>query len=171
LALVFIAIAILVLVGVPLWSAARSKRDPGATTALPRSDAARTLTSLRPGEPVEETFQHPDGELYLGVRRSRERERVKPPLVLRHAVPMQWMDSAPARVRFTQDRPDVFDPELLPKWDLPSDADMLTISDYEGTELAVLPVPGGFSEIHVLVKRKGVTPRVVVYLVSAGREA
>lgn len=131
---------------------------------------SRDLGVLRPGAPVEDTFQHPDGELYLDVRRSRRPEPQRKHPALGGPVAMQWMGAAPARVMFTMDEPEHFDPEALPAWDMPSPADVLVISAWEGHEVARLHVPDGFHEIHVLAKRKHVSPRVVVYLVPLGRQ-
>lgn len=137
------------------WAADRAERKAQSSPKPP----TRVLPPLRPGEVVEEVFQHPDGELYLGVRRSREPKDAETlPLALR-SVPMQWMGAEPARVRFTMDRPELFNPDYLPTWDLPSDADTLVFHDFEHGEIGTLPVPGGFREIHVLVSRKSVSPR------------
>jgi hypothetical protein len=164
-------LALVGLVGVPVWFALKNKRPAHAEAPSSEPDAPKKLPPLRPNEPIEEMFQHPDGELYLGVRRLRDpATEDHRPMVLR-SVPMQWMGSAPARVRFTQDRPELFDPLALPAWDLPQDADTLVIYNYEGHEVATVPVPAGYCEIHVLVKRKTADPRVVVYLVPSGREA
>ncbi len=125
-------------------------------------DQVPVASAVLPGQPQDVVVTADMGQGALRAYRSADAPRKQGVPSL--GAPIAWNSSAPTTIRVTVDRPEYFNPDSLPAWDLPKPADMLAIDEFGGPQQAAVPVPGGFSEIHAFVMRKGVKPRVVIYL-------
>jgi hypothetical protein len=132
--------------------------DVGVAAGEPVAEAAPVL----PGQPQDVMVVADMGQGSLWAYRKADPPRDPKQFAL--GAPVAWNSSSPTMLRVTVDQPEYFNENLIPAWDLPKPADMLAIHEFGGAAQATIPVPGGFSEVHAYVMRKGVKPRVVVYL-------
>lgn len=132
--------------------------EVGVVAGDPLPEAAPVL----PGQPQDVMVVADMGQGSLWAFRKADPPRDPKKFAL--GAPVAWNSSKPTMIRVTVDEPEHFDPNVIPAWDLPKPADMLAIHELGGPPQATIPVPGGFSEVHAFVMRKGMKPRVVVYL-------
>ena len=125
-------------------------------------------TPLIAGAPVDIVMPAAQNEIYVWPRRSGtsvlNAGKDAPGIPM---VGMIWQTTKAVTVRVTLDAPPLLDLEVEPAWELPRDADELLLITFERTVLARVPVPYGFAEIYTAVKREGVAPRAVIYLVPS----
>ena len=127
-----------------------------------------STSPLTPGAPVDIILPAAHNEIYVWPRNSRrsvlDASQDAPGIPM---VGMIWQTTKAETVHVTLDVPPLLDLEVEPAWELPREADELALITFEGTVLARVPVPYGFIEIYTAVKRNGVAPRAVIYLVPA----
>lgn len=134
------------------------RADAGRDASAPVPEASAVL----PGQPQDVTVVADMGQASLRAYRKSDKPRDPKRFVL--GAPIAWNSSAPTLIRITVDQPEYFNPDAVPAWDLRKPADMLAIDEFGGLQQVAVPVPGGFSEVHAYVMRRGTKPRVVIYL-------